>query len=164
MFPDSQIAQVYSCARTKTTAIITHALAPAMRDVVDKACSSAAFTILCDGGNDRIDRKYFAILVRYWDTVLGQAVTRFLGMPVCNIATAENLFEALDTTMEDHGLPWNNVVGFAFDSASVMVGKRNSVLSRVIIQQPNVFFMGCVCHLAALCAAAGFLCQSTTCL
>ena len=35
------------------------------------------------------------------------------------------------------------------------VGKRNSILSRVIIQHPDVFSMSCVCHLAALCAAAG---------
>ena len=67
--------KAYSCARTKTTAIITHALAPRMREVVDNACSSATFTILCDGGNDRIDQKYFAILVRYWDDAVGQAVT-----------------------------------------------------------------------------------------
>ena len=42
----------------------------------------------------------------------------------------------------------------SLDSASVMVGRRNSVLSRVIQQQPEVFSLGCVCHLAALCAAA----------
>ena len=29
------------------------------------------------------------------------------------------------------------------------------MLSRVIQQQPSVFSMGCVCHLSALCAAAG---------
>ena len=42
------------------------------------------------------------------------------------------------------------------DSASVMVGRRNCVLSRVCTceQQPNVFSLGCICHLAALCAAA----------
>ena len=57
--------------------------------------------------------------------------------------------------LETHNIPWKNVIGFASDSASVMVGKRNSVLSRVIIQQPDVFSMVCVCHLAALCAAAG---------
>ena len=51
--------------------------------------------------------------------------------------------------------PWRNMVGFASDSASVMVGKRNSVLSRVIQQQGDVFSMGCVCHLAALCATGG---------
>ena len=35
-----------------------------------------------------------------------------------------------------------------------MVGIRNSVLSRVRERQPNVFSLGCVCHLAALCATA----------
>ena len=154
MFPDSKIAEAYSCARTKTTAIIMHALAPAMREVVDNECSSAPFTILCDGGNDRMDRKYFAILVQYWDDVVGQAVTRFLGMPMCNTATAEKLFEALNTTMENHRLPWNNVVGFASDSASVMVGVHNSVLSCVQSKQPGVFSLGCLCHLANLCATS----------
>ena len=72
-----------------------------------------------------------------------------------NVATGETLFNALVAVLETHNIPWKNVIGFASDSASVMVGKRNSVLSRVIIQQPDVFFMGCVCHLAALCAAAG---------
>ena len=36
-----------------------------------------------------------------------------------------------------------------------MVGRRNSVLSRVLNEQPQVFSLGCICHLAALCAAAG---------
>ena len=44
---------------------------------------------------------------------------------------------------------------FCSDSASVMVGRRNSVLSRVLNEQPQVFSLGCICHLAALCAAAG---------
>ena len=52
--------------------------------------------------------------------------------------------------MRHRNIPWKNVS----NSANVMVGKRNSVLSRVINQQPDVFSMGCVCHLAALCAAA----------
>ena len=73
-----------------------------MREVVDSSCYSAAFTILCDSGNDRIDRIYFTILVRYWDDMIGQAVTRFLGMPICNIAKAEKLFEA----MHNDGKPW----------------------------------------------------------
>ena len=59
----------------------------------------------------------------------------------------------LDQVLEARGIPWSNVVGFCSDSASVMVGKRNSVLSRVIEHQPHVFSLGCICHLAALCAA-----------
>ena len=73
---------------------------------------------------------------------------------MCNIATGETIFNALADVLERRHIPWKNLIGFASDSASVMVGKRNSVLSRVISKQPNVFSMGCVCHLAALCAAA----------
>ena len=35
-----------------------------------------------------------------------------------------------------------------------MVGRHNSVLKRIRARQPDVFSFGCVCHLAALCAAA----------
>ena len=35
-----------------------------------------------------------------------------------------------------------------------MVGARNSVLSRIRNMQPNIFSLGCLCNLSALCAAA----------
>ena len=40
-----------------------------------------------------------------------------------NIATAETLFKAIDDTIEERNIPWTNVIGFASDSANVMVGK-----------------------------------------
>ena len=75
-------------------------------------------------------------------------------MPVCNIATAEKLFYALDTVMDEHEISRDNVVGFASDTANVMVGLHNSVLSRVRAKQPQVFSLGCLCHLANLCAVS----------
>ncbi|KAI6648087.1 hypothetical protein LOD99_11896 [Oopsacas minuta] len=154
MFPDSHNAQSYSCARTKTTAIITHALAPSLRNMVSDKCRSEPFSILCDGGNDMTDHKYFTVLVRYWCNRNNQAMTRFLAMPICNIATAQNLFDALSTVFEKCNLPWENVIGFASDTANVMVGARNSVLSRIGEKQPRVFGLECLCHLAHLCGAA----------
>ena len=72
------------------------------------------------------------ILVRFWDDQLDKVAKRFFDAPVVNIATGETLFEALDHALQIRAIPWANVIGFASDSASVMVGKRNSVLSRVI--------------------------------
>ena len=154
MFPDSKIAEAFSCPRTKTAALVTHALGPAAESVVTRMCQNQPFTILCDGGNDNFDKKYFEVLVRLWDENARQVVVRFLDCPVVNIATGETLFEAINKILEDRAIPWENVIGFGSDSASVMVGRRNSVLSRVRRQNPEVFSLGCVCHLAALCAAA----------
>lgn len=46
------------------------------------------------------------------------------------------------------------MIGYMSDTASVMVAMRNSVLSRIKLKQPNVFSLGCLCHLSALCAVA----------
>ena len=154
MFPDSRVAEAFSCARTKTAALVTHALGPAADSAVTVMCQKQPFTILCDGGNDNFAKKYFCVMVKLWDDGLRRSVVHFLDCPVCNIATGETLFQALSMALEDRCIPWKSVIGYASDSASVMVGRRNSVLSRVIQQQPEVFSLGCVCHLAALCAAA----------
>ena len=97
------------------------------------------------------------MLVRLWDECVSQVVGCYLDSPVCNTATGETLFQALNKVLGDRAIPWENIIGFGSDSASVMVGRRNSVQSRVLQQQPKVFSLGCVCHLAALCAAAAAL-------
>ena len=145
-------AEAFSCARTKTTALVTHALGPAAESEVTNLCQKQPFVILCDGGNDNFDKKYFGVLVRLWDECVSQVVVRY--SPVCNIATGETLFQALNKVLGDRAIPWESIIGFGLDSASVMVGCRNSVLNRVLQQQPKVFSLGCVCHLATLSTAA----------
>ena len=154
MFPDSQIAKAFRSAHTKTTCIVTGALNPYFSKPVFTACQENPFSILCDEGTDH-DDKNFAILVRLWDDQLCKPVTRFLDMPVCNIGTAEKLFEAIDTALNVRNIPWSNVVGFESDTTNVMIGKHNSILSRIKQRQPNVFSQGCVCHLSNLCLLAG---------
>ena len=70
---------------------------------------------------------------------MGRAVTHFLDMPVCKTATAKNLFHAISTTMEKEQLSWENMVGFASDTANVTIGARNSVLSRLQEKQPKIY-------------------------
>ena len=154
MFPDSKIAKSFRSARTKTTCVVTGALFPHFNNPVISLCQNKPFSILCDEGNDN-DDKNFAILVRLWDDKLGKPVTRFLHMPVCNIGTADKLFEAIDSALVERNIPWANVVGFESDTANVMIGKHNSVLSRVKSKQAGVFSQGCVCHLSNLCLLAG---------
>ena len=69
------------------------------------------FTLLCDGGNDQFAKKYCAIMVRFWDDSKRKVVTRFLAMPVCNIATADALFKSIKKELELHNIAWKNVIG-----------------------------------------------------
>ena len=155
MFQDSKIAEGFACGATKTQAIIKNALAHALNGNVINACASSPFTILCDGGNDQDVRKYFAIMIRFWDESAYSAILQFLAMPVCNVATAQAMFDALSKELECHKIPWSNVIGYTSDTASVMVGENNSVLSRTKEKQPKLFSLGFTCHLVALCATAG---------
>ena len=154
MFSDSEIAQAFSSARTKTTCIVKGALHPHFAEPVIAQCKKCPFSILCDEGND-IDEKNFAILVQFWDDEQRKPVTRFLDMPVCNIGTAEKLFELIDTSLTEKSLAWSNVVCLESDTTNVMVGKHNSVFSRVKAKQPKVYSQGYVCHLANLCLLTG---------
>ena len=80
-----------------------------------------------------------------WDSKEGKLMTRFLDMPICSIATAEKRFELIDKCLSNLTRPmswWGNTILY-------------SVLSRVKEKQPNVFTLGCVCHLANLCLLAG---------
>ena len=71
-----------------------------------------------------------------------QTISQFLAMPLCNVSTAAVLFEALENELKSHGIPCP-----ISDTASIMVGAHNSLLSRVQVKQRKVFSLGCLCHL-----------------
>ena len=64
MFPDSKIAQAFSCAQTKTTCIVKGALHPHFAEAVIGLCKESPFSILCDESSD-VDNKYLAILITF---------------------------------------------------------------------------------------------------
>lgn len=153
MFPDSEIAKKFSCARTKTTAIVKKALAPHFTNkVIDNL--SNPFSLLMDESNDKTDKSCI-ILVRVLDEKLGVVRTRFLDMPIVNIGTAVNLFEALKNSLQKHGLNFQNAVSFMSDTTNVMKGARSGVQKLIKNEIPTLYDVGCICHLADLTVKAG---------
>ena len=73
-------------------------------------------------------------------------------MPVCSDGTAAKLFECIyeSLRLRERSISWVKVVAFESDTANVIIGKHNSVLSRVKENQPHVYTQRCVCHLANL--------------
>ena len=98
MFPDSEIASKFGCGRTKKTAIVKEAFAPHYLAKTVRSMSTA-FSLLMDESNDKTDKSCI-ILVRALDEELGDVCTRFLDIPVVNIGSASNLFEALKSSLQ----------------------------------------------------------------
>lgn len=62
-------------------------------------------------------------------------------------ASAESIFSKMDEALQSNGVSWQNCVGVGVDNTSVNLGKRNSIMTRVVQKNPAAFFMGCPCHI-----------------
>ena len=159
MFPDSAIASKFACKRTKTAAVITEALAPDEQKRTVQYAQSGPFALTIDESNDMCNEKGCAIVLRVINSDHKCVENRFIDMPVCNRATGANLFQVIDECLRKNEIPWQNVKGFCSDNDAVMVGKRNSVLSRVReATDHQVFDIGCISHIANLGAVALIKC------
>ncbi|XP_077581558.1 zinc finger BED domain-containing protein 5-like [Stigmatopora nigra] len=153
MCPDSKIAKEFSCRRTKTTMIVKHCLAPAYTNPVISKCKTQPFSLMIDESNDRNATKRLVILVRLFD---GESTkTRLLDLPELTSGKAASIFEVIDSFFKKNEIPWENCVGFGSDNCNTMIGRKDSVLSRLKGQNPNIFNVGCICHLSSLCIKSG---------
>ena len=61
--------------------------------------------------------------------------------------TAATIFSKMDSVLKGHSIPWQNCIALSVDNASVNMGDRNSIKSRVLKENPSVFILGCPSHI-----------------
>ena len=66
---------------------------------------------------------------------------------------ASKLFEAIEESFEANEIQWNNCASLSVNNTNAMVGKQNSVASRFLQKNPNIFIRGCPCQLANIAAS-----------
>ncbi|KMQ86838.1 putative zinc finger protein 862 [Lasius niger] len=122
--PDSKILEGVYMKRLKATKIVTNVIA--------------------------------CIVVRYYDEELGQITSKFWDLTSVfpeddteaaeEGATGRRLYDLLIKAFTEKGVPLENILGFGCDGASVNVGVRNSMASRLQESCPGVIIMKCICH------------------
>lgn len=155
MFPDSEIAKQYSCARTKSTHIIYAIAADSIETIKgDVVAGRLMYSLATDGSSDEED-KFFPIIITHEDVHTGLVTTSFIDMPVVNMATGENITTAMKKSLGDVGLDLQQCLSFSTDNASVMTGRHKGVLGLLHQENPQIYGIGCACHLSALAAKHG---------
>ena len=163
IFPDSQIAKMYSCARMKTACILNGALAKQLQVSLIDMMKKNPFSLATDGSNDSGLQKMNPLTVRIFDANRGGVTTRFLDMCLTSTSTAEANFSKIDETLLHFEIDWSRCIAFGVDNTSVNMGIHNSIKTRVQQKNSAVYFMVCPCHMVhntAIKAAEAF--QSIT--
>ena len=68
-------------------------------------------------------------------------------------STAESIFTAIDEVFTKNQIPWENCVSLSVDNTNTTIGKNNSIASRFLERNENVFIAGCPCHLGHTAAS-----------
>ena len=101
------------------------------------------FSVAVDGSSDNGLEKMNPLTVRVI-TKSGIVHTEFLDMCMSSDSTAEGIFSKMHDVFIKHELSWMNCVGLAVD---VNIGKRNSIKTHILVENPAIYVMGCPCHI-----------------
>lgn len=152
--PDSEILKTISCARTKVTGII-HNFKEESESNISAILKDTRFSVIIDETTDISVKKCLAILVRYTDIRAEAVRDRLLSLVEVTDLTAEGILQAVLAVLSKLDIPLQNLMGFAADNASVMMGKHAGVQAKLRqVVNENIFVVGCICHSLHLCASA----------
>lgn len=90
------------------------------------------------------------ITVQIRDVISNMVVTRFLDMCTTTGATAEAIYSTMNLklgSLLNCPNPWMLCTSVRVDNTSVNIGVRDSIKTRVLQQNPAVYFNGCPCHI-----------------
>ena len=157
IFPDSRIAKSYKCARTKAAAIPNEAIAPQCHKYVPDFCKTHPFSVGNDGSNDTGTDKMNPLIIKIFDVNNSETVTNhFFSMCLTeeeDCCKAYKIFEAIENAFDENSIPWYNCVSLSVDNTNAMIGRKNSIASKVIGKNEEIFISGCPCHLAHIAAS-----------
>ena len=150
VFLDSKVASKYHSASTKATCMLNEAVAPMLISDLLSNMRSQTFSICIDGSNDTELEKMNPITVQIHDVTSNMVVTRFLDIYTTTGATAEAIYSTMNLklgSLLNCPNPWMLCTSVGVDNTSVNIGVRDSIKTRVLQQNPAVYFNGCLCHI-----------------
>lgn len=150
---DSKVAGAVKCGRTKATAIFKNVLGNTMFSDLVLRLKNTKFSLIIDESTDLSTVKHLVLIVRFYDQSVQKTCDEFLSLIEVKDCTAQGLYSSIVNFFDEHGISFDNLIGFASDNASVMMGEKSGVKALIQKRIPALFVQGCVCHSLALVAS-----------
>ena len=113
--------------------------------MVDNCCY---FSLMIDESTDIETTQTLIIYIRLVNK--GEIITRFLELVKLPGGTADHILGTLLDVMNTRNLPMEKLLGMATDGASVMMGVRCGVTTRMKERNPFMLTTHCIAHCLAL--------------
>ena len=118
------------------------------RSELIRQMNSGPYSLDTNRSNDESGiKKLNPVLIHLFDDNKGNVSTHLLDMGACKEGTAEALFDNIDFILRENKVDWENCVAVGLDNTAVNVGKKNSIMTRVLAKNKNIFINGCPCHI-----------------
>ncbi|XP_064100038.1 uncharacterized protein LOC135210952 [Macrobrachium nipponense] len=156
MFPDSEIAACMALKRKRCATLVQVLGDHALNGLAAKLRKSK-FSIIIDETTDCSVNKACAVIAKYFDVDECKIKTSMLD--IINIyegnrgSSGESLYNMILNCLNALQIPLSNIIGFAADGASNVMGTVNSVSSRLRQQMPGITIFRCVAHSIHLCSS-----------
>ena len=155
MFKDSPTAQNYAMKATKQTALV-RGLGEAYKSANVATIQRRPFSLSTDGSNGA-NSKLYPILTYVFDEKLKRIEWKLISIPALGktqSATAEHIFQLLDSELMEHCIAYNHVIALSVDNTNTMVGHKKGLYGRFKEKHCDIHLAGCLCHLINLATQA----------
>jgi len=149
---DPQVVHDLKLSRKKCAQIIKNVLGKRETDTLVTNLKNHKFSILVDESTTISNDKLLCILVQYMSSETKKCITQLLELVSLNATdcSADKLYSAFENCLKSKDIPLSNIVGIACDNASVMIGVKNSFVSKLKKEVPGLIVLKCICHSSAL--------------
>ncbi|XP_076675389.1 E3 SUMO-protein ligase KIAA1586-like [Andrena cerasifolii] len=141
---DPNIVKRMSLKRHKISAIIQNVINKSVVLETTEILRGKFFSVLIDETRDISDTKLLWFLIRYVHKE--QIYTYLLDLIRVKDCTAENLYKGFLHSLKKYNLTVSNIVGVCVDNANVMLGRQNSLISRLLADNEEISVFPCICH------------------
>ncbi|XP_053388096.1 zinc finger protein 862-like [Mercenaria mercenaria] len=130
-------------------------------DIIEKVKLSKHYSLMFDESTDISVHQNIIMYIRVLETnVLGvvEPCTYFLGVDSLHRANAESIYMKVLDMLNKKGIELSNLCSVSTDGASVMVGSKTGVVTRLKADVPGVIATHCIAHRLALSCCSGADC------
>lgn len=153
---NSKLIQDIHCGRTKANIILRDIFRKENIMELANQIKHNYFSLIIDETTDIAVQKSLVVCARIVATHTNDFSVKdhFLTLIELENSTAECLTDNIIIFLNSIEVPMQNMIGFAADNASVMMGNISGVQARLKKVVPHLFVLGCTCHSFHLCSSA----------